>query len=165
MQLIRIFGLLLSCGSALFLAEHFLTTAQTFVKVVNIRTIHEDINNALTVVTECFFIMFGLIMFCSNSSERKVHESVIKHAYNLTEIEASSLVNETNTGQFELNESAIEELALQYQAECPNRNVNDILMLKSLEISGIAQLLPSEARHLFEPLLKDKLTRLDETSR
>jgi len=161
--MIRIFGLLLSCGGVLFLAEHFLVTAQPFTNDVNIRTIHDDINNLITVVTECFVILFGVVLYASNNVERKVSETVIKHAHDITELEASSLVRDDGTGQFTLDDPAVEELALQYQMECPHRNPDDIISLKSLEISAITQLLPSEVRYLFEPLLMQKLKLIDET--
>jgi len=159
----RIIGILLSCVGVVFLAEYFLTTAHPLVNDVDIRTIHEDINNAIEVVTDCFVILFGLILYTSHDHETQAHESVVKTVHNLTEIEASSLVRESKSGSFELDESSVEELAVQYQMECPHRNVDDIITLKSLEISGIAQLLPSEVRHLFEPLLKEKLLLIDET--
>jgi len=159
----RIIGLLIVITGATFLAEHFLLTNDYLATEINISTIHEDINNLITVITECFVILFGLILFCSNFKDKTVIESVIKRTHTLTELVVSSLVHETSSGSFELDETSVEELALSYQRECPHRNVNDIIGLKSLEISAITQLLPSEVRDQFEPLLKAKLTLFDES--
>lgn len=159
----RIFGLLLSFAGAILLAEHFLLTKQSFASDVNISTIHEDINNLIAVVTECFVILFGLVLYAGNFREKKVIESVIKRTHTMNELIVSSLVHETSTGSIELDESAIEELAASYQAECPHRTVPDILNVKAIEIAAITHLLPSEVRIYFEPLLKDKLSAIDET--
>lgn len=159
----RLIGLLIVITGAAFLTEHFLLTNDYLVTEINISTIHEDINNLITVITECFVVLFGLILFCSNYKDKTVIESVIKRTHTLTELVVSSLVHETSSGSFELDESSVEELALNYQQECPHRNVNDIISLKSLEIAAITQLLPSEVREQFEPLLKAKLSLFDES--
>ncbi|WP_146065227.1 hypothetical protein [Pantoea sp. ICBG 1758] len=161
--MLRLIGLLMAIAGALFLCEHFLLAKESFASEVDLSTIHEDINNLITVVTECFFILFGLVLLAGNFTERKKSESVIKRTHNLTEIEVSTLVHETPTGSFELDESSVEELALSYQTECPHRNVNDIISLKSLEIAAITQLLPSAVRDLFEPLLRSKLVQFDDS--
>ncbi|PIF22161.1 MULTISPECIES: hypothetical protein [Pantoea] len=162
--MIRLFGLLLSIAGVVFLAEHFLLTKQSFATDADLSTIHEDINNLITVVAECFVILFGLVLFAGNFKEKKVIESVIKRTHTMTEIVVSNLVKETTAGSFELDDSALMELALSYQSECPHRNVNDIINLKSLEISSIIELLPSEVRDKFEPLLKAQLRKIDETA-
>jgi len=161
--MIRLFGLILSIAGVLFLAEHFLITKDYLATEIDISTIHEDINNMITVVSECFVILFGLVLFSGNFREKKVIESVIKRTHTLTELVVSNLVHETVSGSFELDETSVEELALSYQKECPHRNEDDIISLKSLEIEAITQLLPSEVREQFEPLLKQKLRLFDET--
>ena len=161
--MMRLFGLLISIAGVIFLAEHFLVTNEYFATDADLSTIHKDINDLITVVAECVVILSGLILYSGNFHEKKVVESIIKRTHSLTELVVSSLVHETSSGSFELDETSIEELALSYQRECPHRNVNDIISLKSLEITAITQLLPSEVRAQFEPLLKDKLTLFDET--
>lgn len=159
----RLIGLLIVITGTAFLTEHFLLTNDYLATEINISTIHEDINNLITVITECFVVLFGLILFCSNYKDKTVIESVIKRTHTLTELVVSSLVHETSSGSFELDESSVEELALNYQQECSHRNVNDIISLKSLEIAAITQLLPSEVREQFEPLLKAKLSLFEES--
>ncbi|NIG13046.1 hypothetical protein F3J37_01000 [Pantoea sp. Al-1710] len=162
--MIRLFGLLISIAGAVLLAEHFLMASESFAPDVNISTIHEDINNLITVITECFVITFGLILYAGNIKEKKVVESVLKRSHLMTELIVSDLVRETSSGSFELDESSVEELAMSYQTECPHRSVNDIILLKALEIAAITELLPTEVREYFEPLLKEKLRQFDETN-
>lgn len=162
-MIFRLIGLVIAFAGALFLSEHFFVAKDYLATDVDISTIHEDIKNLTIVITECFVIVFGLILLTGNFKEKKVIESVIKRTHTLTELVVSSLVHETSSGSFELDETSIEELALNYQQECPRRNVSDIISLKSLEIAAITQLLPSEVRDQFEPLLKEKLKLFDDS--